>query len=91
MPSTRVPVWLTKPRLRLALTGFVQVIFVAMNTTFIAHYELVANTLTAFAISYIWTHNVKKIAIGDEPDRWFYATGAAAGSVCGTVIAKAFV
>ena len=77
----------TSARWKLALTGFVQVIFVAMNTVFIAHYQLLANTVTAFAISYIWTHNVKKVAFGDEPDRWFYAVGAAAGSVCGTVLA----
>jgi hypothetical protein len=81
------PSWLTKARAKLAATGFVQVIFVAANTVFIAHYELVANVVTAFAISYIWTHNVKKVAFGDEGDRWFYATGAALGSVCGTVLA----
>lgn len=83
--------WLTESRFRLLLTGFVQVIFVAMNTVFIAHYQLVANTVTAFAISYIWTHNVKKIAFGDEGDRWFYAIGAAGGSVCGTVLAGLIV
>lgn len=58
-----------------------------MNTTFIAHYALIANTLTAFVISYVWSHNVKKVAFGDEGDRWAYASGAAIGSVCGTIIA----
>ena len=82
---------ITKARLRIALTGFVQVIFVAANTVFIAHHELVGNTVTALAISYIWTHNVKKIAFGEEPDRWLYAVGAAAGSVSGTTIASMFV
>lgn len=78
-------------RLRLLGTGFLQVIFVAMNTVFISHYELVANTFTALAISYIWTHNVKKLAFGDEGDRWAYAIGAAVGSVSGTVLAGCFV
>lgn len=77
----------TASRWRLAATGFVQVIFVAANTVFIAHYQLLANAITALAISYIWTHNVKRVAFGDEADRWFYAGGAAAGSVCGTVAA----
>jgi hypothetical protein len=78
-------------RARLIGTGFLQVIFVAMNTVFIAHYELIANTLTALAISYIWTHNVKKLAFGDEGDRWAYALGAAVGSVSGTVLAGTMV
>lgn len=81
----------TKTRVRLAATGFLQVIFVAANTVFIAHYELTANFVTAFLISIIWTHNVKKIAFGDESDRLAYATGAAFGSVAGTIIASALV
>lgn len=81
------PNWLSDDRARLFATGYVQVIFVAMNTVFISRYELVANTLTAFAISYIWTHNVKRVAFGDSADRWAYATGAALGSVCGTMLA----
>lgn len=91
MTVAEAKAFFTEPRLKLALTGFVQVIFVAANTVFIAHHELVANTVTAFAISYIWTHNVKKIAFGEEPDRWFYAVGAAVGSVSGTTIASMFV
>jgi hypothetical protein len=80
-----------KARLRLALTGFVQVIFVAANTVFISRYELLGNVLTAFAISFVWTHNVKKVAFGDTADRWFYSGGAALGSVAGTIIASALV
>lgn len=63
----------------------------AANTTFIAHYKLIPNLLTAFAISYIWTWNVKKIAFGAEADRWAYSTGAALGSVAGTVLAGLLV
>lgn len=79
------------PRVQLALTGFLQVIFVAANTVFIAHYELVANVITAFLISLIWTWNVKKVAFGNTADRYAYATGAAFGSLAGTVIASALV
>lgn len=78
-------------RLKLAGTGFLQVIFVAANTVFISHYELAANFVTAFLISLIWTWNVKKVAFGDNGDRWAYATGAAFGSVAGTMIASALV
>jgi hypothetical protein len=78
-------------KFKLFLTGFLQVIFVAMNTVFIAHYFLWANALTAFMISLIWTYNVKKVAFGDVADRWAYATGAMIGSVLGNIIATAFI
>lgn len=74
-------------RLKLAATGFAQVIFVAANTVFIAHYALMANLLTAFAISWVWSFNVKKIAFGTNADRWAYAIGAACGSLVGNVLA----
>lgn len=80
-----------KGRWKLAATGFVQVIFVAANTVFISRYELVGNLLTAFAISLVWTYNVKRVAFGDAADRWFYAGGAALGSVSGTILASALV
>lgn len=82
------PKCVTRERMRLAGTGFVQVFFVAANTAFIAAYALVANLLTAFAISWVWTHNVKKVAFGDEGDRVAYAVGAAIGSVSGTIVAN---
>jgi hypothetical protein len=81
------PSWVTKSRAKLAATGFVQVIFVAFNTVAIARYELLANFLTAFMISLIWTYNVKRVAFGETAERWFYAIGAALGSVSGTVAA----
>lgn len=90
-PESMAAIMLRHPRLRLGLTGFLQVIFVAANTVFIAHYELFANFVTAFLISLIWTWNVKKVAFGDNGDRWAYATGAAFGSLAGTMIASALV
>ena len=82
-----MPSWFTKSRLKLAGTGFGQVIFVAFNTVAIARYELLANFVTAFMISLIWTYNVKRVAFGETADRWFYAAGAALGSVSGTIAA----
>lgn len=83
--------FLTGTRAKLAGTGFLQVIFVAANTVFIAHYLLLANFVTAFLISLIWTYNVKRVAFGDSGDRWAYASGAALGSVLGNIIASALV
>jgi len=75
-------------KIKLFSTGFLQVIFVAANTVFISQYQLIGNLLTAFMISLVWTYNVKKVAFGDVSDRWAYATGAALGSVAGTVAAN---
>ena len=84
--------WLVQhSRTKLFATGFAQVIFVAANTVFIAHYELLANLITAFLISLIWTWNVKKVAFGDNGDRWAYATGAALGSLVGNILATRLV
>lgn len=69
-------------------TGFLQVFFVGLNTYFIAHSAVVGNVVSGFLISYIWTRNVKRAAFGDEKDRWFYASGAALGSVSGALVAK---
>ena len=77
-----------KDRAKLFGTGFLQVIFVAANTVFISRYALIGNVITAFMISLIWTFNVKRVAFGDTADRYFYAVGAALGSVTGTVIAS---
>jgi hypothetical protein len=76
-----------RDRLRLFATAYAQVIFVAFNTVAIARYELLANFLTAFMISLIWSWNVRRVAFGGMADRWFYAGGAAFGSVSGTVAA----
>jgi uncharacterized membrane protein YfcA len=72
-------------------TGFLQVFFVGLNTYFIAHNAIAGNIVSGFLISYIWTRNVKRAAFGDEKDRWFYASGAAIGSVVGAVTAKALL
>ena len=72
----------TKPASASLRPGSCKVIFVAANTVFIAHYELTANLVTAFLISIIWTHNVKKIAFGDEGDRTGIRHGAAFRQRC---------
>lgn len=90
-PRPAKPALFTRERMKLAGTGFVQVVFVAGNTVFIAHYQLAANAVTALLISLIWTYNVKRAAFGDNLDRWFYAIGAALGSVVGNILATALV
>ena len=72
----------------LALTGFVQVFLVAMNTVYIAKGNYPLAFLTSCGISYVWTRNVSRVALGREKDRWLYALGAATGCVTGMALAR---
>ena len=62
-------------KLRLPLTGFVQVYFVSVNTYFLAHEMYAGVLIAAFIISLVWSFNVKKVAFGTWPDRLMYAGG----------------
>lgn len=74
-------------RLYLAGTGFVQVVCISANTVAIAAGHLWSVMILGFLISYIWSHNVRKVAFGDEMDRVAYSLGACAGSVLGMLLA----
>jgi len=77
-----------KELLKLFITAFFQVAFVAMNITFISKEKLLLMFLTGFGISYMWTMNVKRVAFGSRKERFVYATGAAAGTLFGYFISK---
>jgi len=62
-----------------------------MNIVFITYHNLIAMTITGFAISIIWTFNVKKVAFGSLIDRIVYASGAAAGTLIGYYISKSLI
>lgn len=80
--------FLEKSKWALFLTAMVQVTFVAMNVTFIAHGEIIPMLLTGFMISLIWTINVKRVALGGWLDRITYANGAMVGTGLGYVISN---
>jgi hypothetical protein len=69
--------------MKLLITGFVQVFFVAANTYLIAQRLYIGIFFAAFMISIIWSWNIKKIAISTMQERIIYSFGAAIGSVCG--------
>lgn len=75
-------------RARLAFTGFLQVVFVSMNTVYIMQRMWLLLVLTSFCISWLWSGNVKKVAFGDKLDRVVYAAGAALGCGIGVVVAS---
>ncbi len=68
--------------------AFLQVFLVACNTWQIAReYEFGAG-IVGFLISYVWTFNVKKLAVSTMSDRLIYACGAGLGTVAGMKTAK---
>jgi hypothetical protein len=73
-------------KLKLFITGFVQVFFVAINTYFLSKIFYLGVFLCAFMISLVWSWNVKKVAFGTISDRLIYALGAAFGSIVGLLI-----
>jgi len=70
------------------LLAYTQVLFVSLNTIFLAQNNPSMVFICAFLISYIWTHNVKKIAFGNEWDKLIYGFGAALGSLSGLLISN---
>lgn len=74
--------------MKLFITGFVQVFFVAINTYFISKSFYAGIAICGFMISIVWSWNVKRIAFGSNKDRIIYASGAALGSLAGAFISK---
>lgn len=72
----------------LFLQAYVQVALVAANTYFISHKTTWGIAVASFLISYIWTHNVKRIAVSTEYLRIVYSTGACLGGLTGYFIAS---
>jgi hypothetical protein len=76
--------------LTLALTGFIQVAFVAMNTVFLADRNLPGVLAASFLISLIWSYNVKRVVFGTVTERLAYAVGASWGAGAGMGLADFF-
>ena len=68
-------------RIKLVTTGFTQVFLVVLNTYFITREFLFGILACGFLISFVWSHNVKKVAFGSEWDRIIYSLGAMTGSI----------
>lgn len=69
--------------IKLFITGFLQVYFVAINTVFLSKEIYIGVFFAAFMISMIWSWNIKKVAFGSFYDRIAYSLGATAGSMLG--------
>lgn len=76
--------------IKLFFTGFIQVFLVVLNTYFISKDFIFGIVACSFGISYFWSHNVKKVAFGNEKMRIIYATGAMIGGIIGYFLGKIF-
>jgi hypothetical protein len=79
---------MTKERTSLFTTGFIGVFFIVANTYFISVRYVPGIAIASFMISYVWTINVRKVAIGTRADRVIYALGATCGSITGYFISQ---
>lgn len=77
--------------MKLFITGFLQVFFVAVNTIFITNKFYLGVFLCGWTISFLWSGNVKKVTFGNFDDRMNYAFGAAFGSVIGLIISDLII
>ena len=75
-------------KLKLFITGFLQVFFVSANTYFLAREQYLGVSVASFMVSMIWTYNVKKVVFGGLLDKIIYAFGANAGALLGLFISK---
>jgi drug/metabolite transporter superfamily protein YnfA len=72
--------------MKLFITGFTQVFFIAINTFFISKAVYGGVFICGFVISFIWSWNVKKVAFGTMQDRLWYSLGAGVGSLVGLIV-----
>lgn len=82
---------INRGRVQLYLTAFLQVMFVAANTVFIAKALVTEMLITSFCLSFVWTLNIKKVAFGNWIDRVIYAAGACTGTGVGFLLANHLV
>lgn len=74
--------------MRILATGFLQVLLVAVNTVLLARANYIGVTAVSFLISFVWSHNIKKVAFGGMTDRLLYSTGAALGGLSGLLLGE---
>lgn len=75
-------------RLRIFLTGMVQVFFVVLTQWHVAQEKLAGAVIFSWCLSFVWCFNVKSAAFGTLADKVCYTTGAAAGTAIGLLLPR---
>jgi hypothetical protein len=73
-------------KVKLFATGFLHVMLVSISTYAISRALYGGVFVSGFLVSYIWSWNVKRIALSTPLDRVVYALGAACGSTAGVLL-----
>lgn len=68
---------------KLFVLAFLQVFFTCMNIIFITNKMVLLMFITGFAISFIWSGNIKTVVFGTMKERFTYSLGGSLGVVCG--------
>ena len=63
-------------------------VLVSANTLFIANLYYPGVIIAGFGISWFWSGNVKKVAIGNTKERIIFSSGAMLGGLTGITIAN---
>jgi hypothetical protein len=69
------------------LLAWLQVTLISANTWLISKSLLMPAVMCGFAISFVWTFNVKRVAFGGMCDRLCYSFGACLGTATGLLAA----
>ena len=78
-------------RFKVFLTAYIQVCLIAIQTVFLARNALVGVAVAGFAISFVWTFNVRNVAFSGTTEKFIYSAGASMGGVSGLLITRLFV
>lgn len=76
-----------RTKITIAITAFLQIGLVAVNTYLIAQKAYIAVFLVAVSIGVLWATNIKKVAFGTWVDIAVYALASGLGAVTGLFIA----
>lgn len=77
-----------KNSFELFFIALLQVMLVSMNVVFISKDYIILLLITGFGISFSWSYNVKRVAIGNNKERLLYSLGACCGTLIGYYLAN---
>jgi hypothetical protein len=75
-----------KEHFKLFMSSTVQIFLVSCNTYLIANSFVIPSFFVGFLLSFIWSYNIKRIAISTQKERIIYCLGAGTGTSLGVLL-----
>ena len=69
--------------LKLFLSAMLQIFLVSTNTYLVANGFMISAGIIGFLLSWVWSWNIKRIAISSNTERFIYCLGAGMGTTLG--------